>query len=66
MGLNDILVCGKSEKEKSREETEWLARAGEEYTRKYQENQGQIEFKMAEWLTTTNSSERERKQWQEN
>ena len=48
--LNDISVYGYIEEEKSKE-TEWLSREGEEHIRRYQENQGQTEFKMAEWLT---------------
>jgi len=37
-----------------------LSREGEEHLRRYQENQGQTEFKMAEWLTGKNATVREK------
>lgn len=52
---------GNLRKKKSTEETEWLVQAGEEYTRKYQENQGYTEWKMAEWLSRASATERERR-----
>lgn len=38
-----------------------MSREGEEHLRRYQENQGQTEFKMAEWLTRKNATVREKK-----
>ena len=58
-GLNDISVYGNTEEEKSKE-TEWLSREGEEHLRRYQENQGQTEFKTAEWLPRKNATVREK------
>lgn len=59
-GLNDTSVYGNTEEEKSKE-TEWLSREGEEHLRRYQENQGQTEFKMAEGLTRKNATVRKKK-----
>lgn len=58
--LNNIIVYEKAKEENSTKQTELLARVGEDI-QGYQENQGQIEVKMAEWLTGMNATERERK-----
>ena len=38
-----------------------MSREGEEHLRRYQENQGQTEFKMAEGLTRKNATVRKKK-----